>query len=428
MREILLCPELNYWIVKTLRNSPLTDTFTKIPTPVTEAWRDSRSVLELLFNENFNPQPTPDSSSSSIPGITNVEIINDRPYIWKYRTCNIDLISSIDKNVPRRLQVYRWTAKVYACNSNQFLNIFDYADSANPNVPRSQGPFTSFTAPSGDVETSPQKDYYSWLDISRSTPTLPRDTNDRSPFITYRTEIYNGGSYPLVYPEQKAPLGPFPPEPIYPDAQNLFNFTAADFYMLDLLYIYKTGGIVSLDGIIFNELTCLAKLIYIYLDAFINDNYIQYTSADPISGDDILCTTYEKFVIDMICLLKNVQYGVIYKETEVINNEVKEINIERFLIMKKENQRVLITPEIYDAGEIVLTEKLPWDRRDFVIFRDGDTLENDKDYTVINDYSDPQNVVCRVHLINNNILPGETIEYIYSYVEPYATPLLDVDQ
>ena len=145
---------------------------------------------------------------------------------------------------------------------------------------------------------------------------LPFDINeeDRSPYITYQT--YNGSftSYPLW---QTGEVDPDKIEetqnPIINDAV-IFEFTDLTFQMLDKLYNYKTGKNVNLDDIIFDELdSCLAKLIYIYLDAVLNDSYEHYDSIECISNaTDILCSLYEKHVLNFLYLLRSKSLSLIH--------------------------------------------------------------------------------------------------------------------
>ena len=99
MNSITLVPELNYWMIRILKSSPVADTYCNTPTTISDFWREPNSVLELLFNECFHPDLSEPSSSSS-SGATY------RPYIYKYRSCNLNLIP--DKNVLNRIQLYRW--------------------------------------------------------------------------------------------------------------------------------------------------------------------------------------------------------------------------------------------------------------------------------------------------------------------------------
>jgi len=411
-RQIFLIPELNFWMIKTLKSSPVNPNYHKIPSDISDFWRESRSVLELLFNENFNPESTPSSSSGSI---TDMESINDKPYIYKYRKCNLLLIP--DKNVLRRTQMYRWNALIFAASSNKFATMFDMSNTHFDQSPNPTQP------PTNPVDAS-------WLDENQVTMRLPTDVNeaDRSPYITYKSNIYTPGSYPLVDMDQNAPVNPLPPSVIYPPPEDPFQFSEQDFMMLDILYDYKLGYPVTLNGIVFPDLTCIAKLIYIYLDAFLNNSFVYYSDDQTISdGSNILCTLFEKHVINMIYHLKQRQYGVIWKDQYVISDRIVEINVNDFLIMKKETKRITITEEMFVNNEILITENIPWDRRDFVIYQDGVVIEQDKDYTVVIDFSDPNKPIAHVHFITDIFLPGDILELIWSHIDPYS-PISQPDE
>lgn len=388
--QISLIPELNYWMIQVIKNSPVYETFHKIPSHVSEYWREPNSILELLFNENFDPDPMSSSSSSSLTDL----IYNDKRYIYQYRRCNLLRIPQ-DSNILKRIQIYRWNANVFVANSEQFLIILDMTGSMYG-------------------QSEPEN------------PTvLPYDVNeeDRSPYITYETDKYFTTNYPLVKtdPDRQIELPDDPP--ILTPAENIFDLTDQDHRMLDLLYDFKIGLDVTLDGIDFSELdTCLSKLIYIYLDAFINDSYSYYNNEDTISdGTNILCTLYEKYVLDMIYHLKQKRYGVIWKDQEIINTSIEEIQENYFIILKRERRKITLTPEILLAGEFILSDDvLPWHRKDMTIFRDGEILEQDEDFTVQIVYDDPNNIYVKIILLKDIFQLDEELELIWSFAEPYS--------
>ena len=401
MRKIYLIPELNYWMIIVLKNSPINDTYHKIPTVISDYWTEPNSVLSLLFNENFSPNPPASSSSSSSSG-------NSRNYIWQYRTCNLLLIP--DKNVLNRLQLYRWNSTVYAADSHKFMNIFDSTGTRYPPVQNNS-----------DIIFDTGLDY---LEASSETvPNLPVDVEekDRSPYISYTTHTTVTTNYSLVK-HGKQEMKPWPPVPPIPPTHNVFNLTEDDLMMLDKLYDYKVNGVCpDLTLIDFNNLHgCIAKLIYVYLDAFCFNQFTYFDSEEPIASEgDILCSLYEKCVLDMICQLKIRQYGVIWKNSDIINNQIIEENTYQFMIMKKENLRITITPEmIYNKELIIPNDNIPWDKRDVVLFKNGLILTADEDYMLVLDFSDPVNVIAKISFLKDIFIPGENIKIIYSYVEP----------
>lgn len=82
---------------------------------------------------------------------------------------------------------------------------------------------------------------------------------------------------------------------------NVFNLQEDDFYMLDVLLQYRIDSTsVTLIDIIYDNLsTTLSKLIYIYLDFKINNNYSLFDNTTLISSDtEVLENFYESFIID----------------------------------------------------------------------------------------------------------------------------------
>ena len=300
-----------------------------------------------------------------------------------------------DKNLLNRIQLYRWWSNIYAANSNKFFYLFNMQGSVS------------------DLNN----------DVVNEV-SLPFDINeeDRSPYITYQT--YNGSftSYPLW---QTGEVDPDKIEetqnPIINDAV-IFEFTDLTFQMLDKLYNYKTGKNVNLDDIIFDELdSCLAKLIYIYLDAVLNDSYEHYDSIECISNaTDILCSLYEKHVLNFLYLLRSKSYGVIWNDSDIINNKIVPIREDFFVILKKKIVRTRVTQQVLYTKKFIISDDVPWNRKDFTFYKDGMILEQDKDFTVVMDVSDARNVKAEVKLLRDDFVDNELVEFIWSYVEPIS--------
>jgi hypothetical protein len=388
LRQINIIPELNFWFRRELSNATVYDTYHKIPVEVSDIWREPRSVIELLFNETFDPGISSSSSSSD-----NIESANDKPYIYLYRRVN--LLSIQDKIVLNRIQPYRWWANVYAANSMKFIDLFDMQGSQL------------------DPSFYNGNEVYLPYDI---------DEEDRSPYITYQTFNGSFSNYPLW--QQPSSVGDDntdqPPIVANPD---IFDFTDLTLQMLDKLYLYKINESVHINDITYEELdSCLAKLIYIYLDAFLNDSYVYYDTVNSISnGNDILCSLYEKYVLDMVYLLRQKSYGVIWNETNVVNTSLVNIKEDFFIILKKEILRTRITEEVLNNGKFTLTgNHLPWDRRDFTFFKDGVILEQDQDFTITVDVEDPTNIKVDIILLRDDFEENELVEFIWSYANPHS--------
>lgn len=82
---------------------------------------------------------------------------------------------------------------------------------------------------------------------------------------------------------------------------NVFNLQEDDLYMLDRLLQYRIDSTsVTLVDIIYDNLsTTLSKLIYIYLNFKINNDYTLFDNTTVISSStEILENFYESFIID----------------------------------------------------------------------------------------------------------------------------------
>ena len=389
LQEINIIPELNYWFKRELSNASVYDTYHKIPVDVSDEWREPRSVIELLFNETFDPGEYTSSSSSDT-----IEGENDKPYIYLYRRVNLLHIN--DKALLQRIQPYRWWANVYAANSMKFIDMFDMQGS---NVDPGAYP--------------------------RNETILPYDVpeDERSPYITYQNWNGSTTNYPIWQDGEALDIPPEPDPPIIVPP-HIFDFTDKTLDMLDKLWFYKTGcQWVHINDIDYNELdSALAKLVYIYLDAFLNDSYTYYDSEQSISsGSDMLTSLYEKYVLDMIYLLRQKLYGVIWKDSVVINDRIRKIEENYFIILKKVVDRRRVTEEELQNGEFIIEgDNLPWDRRDFTFFKDGDILEQDQDYTVTVNVDDPYNVYVKVLMLRDDFELNEVVEFIWSYADPYS--------
>lgn len=84
---------------------------------------------------------------------------------------------------------------------------------------------------------------------------------------------------------------------------NLFLLESDDFMMLDLLLSYRRDPLsVSIDSTSYEVLTTnLSKLIFIYLDLKVNENYSWYDNSTLISDEsNVLECIYENYIIEEI--------------------------------------------------------------------------------------------------------------------------------
>lgn len=85
---------------------------------------------------------------------------------------------------------------------------------------------------------------------------------------------------------------------------NLFNLQPDDLTMLDLLLTYRTDStaFINISSIVYSNLnTVLSKLIHIYLNFKINNNYSDFDNAIPLSSSiQVLENFYESYLVDTI--------------------------------------------------------------------------------------------------------------------------------
>jgi len=147
---------------------------------------------------------------------------------------------------------------------------------------------------------------------------------------------------------------------------NVFNITSGEKDLLDLLFLYKTEVDIStiFAQIDYNKLSsCLSKLIYIYLDIELNNNYSLYDNEIPVTDQSrLICWLYEKFVIDHLyrkLMFKPAQSMVTYfgptdstsvePRLQIVNIETKSYHIEKDKPPLGENYIFLVHDGIYQV-------------------------------------------------------------------------------
>jgi len=408
MNQKLVVPELNYWIRQVLQKSPINEKFFKVPSDTSDYWRDSNSVLDLLFNENFISTYTPISSSSS--SSSDESQFPDKPYIYIYRTCEIKKIP--DKKLIRRINIYRYNIDIYAASSEKFIDLFDLTNSPI---------YVNMKFEEDDIQ-----DQLDILNTPNEIPSVPYTDNmdktaQNSPYFTYKSQIHFSTNFQLVRLDDDYKFDPPPPEPLPSPPTNVFSFTEEEFMMLDLLYDYKTYAGVDISNIVCNQLVSpLSKCIFIYLNICINDNLNSCPSDTKFSdGTNLLHSIYEKYVLDIIYRLKQKDYSVIYKPSDIINDKTVEINQDFLMVLKHKMDFVFINEENLANKKIILkSEYLPWDRRDFSIFHNGLLLQQDVDYRVQIQVEDPTNPYYEIDLLSNIFTVGDKLVYEWSYLQP----------
>ena len=91
-----------------------------------------------------------------------------------------------------------------------------------------------------------------------------------------------------------------------------------------------------------------------------------------------------------------------------------------FIILKKKILKLRISEQNLSDRKIIISENLPWNRKDFTFFKDGVILEQDKDFTIKMNLSNAEDVKCEIILIRDDFEVDELVEFIWSYAEPYS--------
>jgi len=145
-----------------------------------------------------------------------------------------------------------------------------------------------------------------YLDTNKSFIRLLFDDSWDKDEYWYKYKLVGRESWPLYVQTR---LSVYPTSGQYyissndPDAINLFALSSDDFLLLDELLLYRLyGDSTSFNTIDFLSLsTNLSKLIYIYLDLMINNNYSLYNDTSIISNPAfILECCYEAYVAEAI--------------------------------------------------------------------------------------------------------------------------------
>jgi len=185
---------------------------------------------------------------------------------------------------------------------------------------------------------------------------------------------------------------------------NIFNISDDDLLLLDKLYEYRTDSTCDISEITYTLLsTKLSKLIYIYLDLVLNNNYT-YLNAETIisSNENNLENLFELYVI-------NEAHKIISVWETIIDTGVLEL--------RPISTIVTVTDEMITDSEIQLENEVYQNELDLFI---NGNLINDSDFNIENqntitwsDLSISENDIAvikyltRVNVDDTGILPSE---------------------
>lgn len=146
--------------------------------------------------------------------------------------------------------------------------------------------------------------------------------------------------------------------------------------MLNLLLNYRINGVTDLSLVNYNELDSnLSKLIYVYLDSIINNNYELIKSEIPISDStELLDNLFELYVVNEV-------YKVAQNDEKLIGNKTIKTRPGR--------SRILVDTTIFNQKYLSTKEKA-YNTNDFWLFRNGYfkdrnmyNVEDSSTYTIV---------------------------------------------
>jgi len=144
---------------------------------------------------------------------------------------------------------------------------------------------------------------------------------------------------------------------------NVFNFTQEEFWLLDRLQEYRTMQMTNIDDIDYSGLQSnLSKLIYIYLDTFINNQYETLLLLGDIPDEGRICDVLFKLYVINECH-KKLRYDAIMLPLEVLE-----------LVPKR--RKILVTETVLTQKKFTITPPLPESLDDFYIYLNGRVLPN----------------------------------------------------
>lgn len=154
---------------------------------------------------------------------------------------------------------------------------------------------------------------------------------------------------------------------------NTCNLQQYDIFLLDELLKFRLdeGEEINLQLYNFNNLTRLSKLIYIYLDAQVNNNISKMNSEFILSSNDnLLENLFELYVI-------NESHKIVSNMSTIIDSSIVEL--------RPCHEKTIITPSHLSSNRLQLKEQ----NFDFDIFVywNGILLTNEEHYDIIQEFS-----------------------------------------
>jgi hypothetical protein len=152
--------------------------------------------------------------------------------------------------------------------------------------------------------------------------------------------------------------------------ENIFSISSENIILLDKLLSYRRSGNTNLSDITYANLnSTLSKLIYVYLDLVVNNNYTILNDNSVASEDDnILENLFELYVV-------NESHKLMKSWTTLLDADLLELR----LVHEVKN----ITSTIESAKEVSLND-IVYDYN-IDVYHNGDELTLNTDYTLMID-------------------------------------------
>ena len=344
-------PELDLWTYNILYNNDLTSSFVNIPVKISEKWRCRDSVVELLFNETFDP--------------TGKLYEGNRPFIYKYKTCNFTRLYHFDPVLYRRLQIYPY--KYIWCASDPDNQ--DFLDIQNEVIPTITN------------DSNGGSDLYPGIHPTKYV------TKYKSVIITTSNDELH-----LELPDEEEEE---PDEPTcYGPDENVFGLTEEELEMLQYLFYYRTNQLELIHcfpcDAYYKLRSPLSKWVYLYLQCFVF-NIVNYEYLNTITTEDdgMIRCLFEKHAQDRIYQYIQKQHTTIWNEVQDIGaNELKRVFTDYTMPCLTYIWRNRISEQnLYDSFIVlnVSQENQPIENSNFEFIYDGVLLKNGIDYFVINE-------------------------------------------
>jgi len=363
MEQMKLIPELNYWINIVLTNSPLKERFFDIPVSVLEKYGFQQdSVLNILFNETYASNEISSSSCRAIPinlynGVTVLQRVSSSSAIEESSSTSIvsPMSSSSSINIPLELPNFNIQT------NNHFNHMYRIADRSK---------IDDYNMKQRTIMYIKSSDIYV-LDTASNCDLFKLDLNG-DPFL----------------------------------AENIFNLTEEELYMIDLIYHYKSEMPVALADVPYNLLESeLSKCIFVYLEWELYETLTHFNNLYT-KGSSLLCTIYEKYLNDYIYRVISSQYYITHTSSQD--------NIDRFLKLNYDFRRIKLTVDQVMTRRVDISDsETPYHVRDSYIIHNGKKLIYDKNYKIIVN----NDLTSYITWDHNNFQVADELFYFWSFLE-----------